>query len=59
MREYDPEGHLSEGGVSPDSQTDPAVVQVHIKASKTDPFRKGEYVYLERTGNDQWQVTLL
>jgi len=52
MREYDPEGHLSEGDVTLDSLTAPTVVQVHIKASKTDPFRKGVSVYLGRTNND-------
>lgn len=51
-REYDPEGHLSEGDVSLDSQSDPSVVRVHIKASKTDPFRQGVYVYLGRTGSE-------
>ena len=50
MREYDPEGHLIEGGVSLDSQGEPSVVWVHIKASKTDPFRLGVYVYLGRVG---------
>ena len=52
MREYDPEGHLSEGDVVLDSQSEPSVVQVHIKASKMDPFRKGVYVYLGKTGNE-------
>ena len=51
MREYDPEGHLSEGDVALDSQKNPSVVRVHIKASKTDPFQKGVYVFLGRTGN--------
>ncbi len=52
MREYDPEGHLSEGDVSLNSQSNPSVVRVHIKTSKTDPFRQGLYVYLGRTGNE-------
>ena len=30
----------------------PTVVRVHIKASKTDPFQQGVYVYLGATGND-------
>ena len=49
-REYDLEGHLSEGDVSLDSQSDSSIVRVHIKASKTDLFRQGVYVYLWRTG---------
>ena len=52
VREYDIEGHLSEGDVSLDSQSEPSVVRVHIKASKMDPFRKGVNVYLGRTGNE-------
>ena len=36
-----PRGSLSDGDVSLDSQSEPSVVRVFIKASKTDPFRKG------------------
>ena len=35
-----------------DSVSAPTLVQVRIKASKTDPFRKGVVVYLGRTDND-------
>ena len=52
MTEYNPEGHLSEGDISLHSLTEPSVVRVHIKASKTDPFHKGVIVYLGRTGNE-------
>ena len=52
-REYDPGGHLSEGDVTPD---DVSLVQVRIKASKTDPFRKGVVVYLGRADNDLYPV---
>ena len=41
LKEYDPEGHLSMGDVALDNHKDAAVVRVHIKESKTDPFRKG------------------
>ena len=46
---YDPGAHLSAGDVRVDKATDPDMVRVHIKASKTDPFRKGVFVYLGRT----------
>ena len=59
LKEYDPEGHLSEGDVSLDSQSDPSVVRVHIKASKMDPFRKGVYIYLGKTGNELCPVAAL
>ena len=52
LREYDPESHLSEGDVTLDKLSVPTLVQVRIKASKTDPFRKGVVIYLGRTGND-------
>ena len=51
-KEYDPGGHLSEGDVTLDNVSAPTLVQVRIKASKTDPFRKGVVVYLGRTDND-------
>lgn len=38
VKEYDSQGHLSEGDVSLDNPTNPTVVWIHIKASKTDPF---------------------
>ena len=52
MREYDQEAHLSEGDVMVDSVSKPTVVQVRIKESKTDPFRKGVMVYLGFTEDE-------
>lgn len=49
LREY---GHLSEGDVAIDSRSNPSVVRMHIKASKTDPFRQGVFIYLGKIGND-------
>ena len=51
-QEYDHEADLSEGDVALDDLVNPTVVRVHIKASKTDPFRQGVFVYLGATGND-------
>ena len=45
-KEYDAGCHLSEGDVALDCSTAPSAVQVKIKASKIDPFRK---VYLGMT----------
>ena len=50
-KDYDPGAHLSFGDVLLDSTVDPQVAQVNIKASKTDPFRKGVSVFLGRTGS--------
>ena len=52
LKEYDLEGHLSGGDVTLDNPAAPTVVQVHIKASKTDPFWRGVSIYLGRTDND-------
>ena len=58
-QEYDPEADLSEGDVALDDLVNPTVVRVHIKASKTDPFRQGVFVYLGATGNDLCPVAAL
>lgn len=46
---YDQSCHLSEGDVLLMTPQLPTAVQVTIKASKTDPFRKGVKVYLGKT----------
>ena len=56
-KEYDAGSHLSEGDVRLESVTSPTTVQVRIKDSKTDPFRKGVSVYLGKTGNGLCPVT--
>ena len=57
-KEYDPEADLSEGDVALDDLVNPTMVRVHIKASKTDPFRQGVFVYLGAMGNDLSSVGL-
>lgn len=51
MNSYDKDIHLSVGDVLLVSPQSPVAVQVFIKASKTDPFRKGVKVYLGSTSN--------
>ena len=46
---YDSGAHLSFADISVDSHTNPQLVKVRIKASKTDPFRLGVDVFLGRT----------
>ena len=48
LKDYDPEAHHSDGDVPLDRLSDPSVVRVHIKASKTDPFRKGILLFWGR-----------
>lgn len=49
---YDPTCHLSYGDVLVDNARTPTFLEIHIKASKTDPFRKGVSVFLGVTGGE-------
>ena len=49
---YDPDVHLSKADVKVNSRSKLSYIEVRIKASKTDVFRKGVTVYLGATGND-------
>lgn len=49
---YDPDLHLSFGDVRVDNYVQPKYIEVHLKASKTDPFRKGVTVYIGATNSD-------
>lgn len=46
---YDAASHLSNSDVSVDSLSDPQTLRIHLKASKTDPFRSGVDVFVGRT----------
>ena len=54
---YDEGVHLNFSDVSVDSYTNPQVIKVRIKASKTDPFRLGVDVFLGRTQKSLCPVT--
>lgn len=41
---FDPETHLAVSDVAVDNRVNPSLLRVHIKCSKTDPFRRG-YTY--------------
>ena len=57
--EYDPSVHLSQGDVRVDSKSSPQYLEVRIKASKTDPFRRGVSVYLGRGFGDLCPVAAI
>ena len=57
--DYDPAVHLSYGDVRVDDVGTPHYLEVRIKASKTDPFRKGISVYLGRTDTDLCPVAAI
>ena len=46
---YDPVVHLSYGDVRTDSIQNPTCITVAVKASKTDPFRKGVVIHIGAT----------
>ena len=49
QEQYDQSCHLSLGGVSLDNRDTPRLLRIHIKQSKTDPFRRGVEIYLGAT----------
>ena len=49
--QYDQSCHLSLGDISLDNRDNPRLLRVHIKQSKTDPFRRGVEIYLGATND--------
>ena len=49
---YDASYHLNVTDVSANHPSNPTIVHIRIKASKTDPFRRGTTVVYGRTGKD-------
>ena len=56
---YDPDACLMFQDVAVDSHIEPSLVRVHLKQSKTDPFRHGIDIYLGRTNTDLCPVTAI
>lgn len=54
---YDEGAHLSFGDFTVDDLDNPTTLKVRIKASKTDPFRKGVDIYVGRTGDSLCPVS--
>ena len=51
QQEYDDSTHLSLKDVSLDNRSNSRLIKLHIKQSKTDPFRQGVDIYLGATDN--------
>ena len=49
--DFDPTYHLSLTDIAVDNPSHPLAISVYIKASKTDPFRKGVQIFLGRTND--------
>lgn len=57
---YDPGSHLSLNDIAVDNNpAATSILQVHLKVSKTDPFRKGIDVYIGHTNNDLCPVAAM
>ena len=56
---YDPSVHLSYGDILIDNPASPTILQVSIKQSKTDPFRKGISLFLGKTSANLCPVTAM
>ena len=56
---HDPGEHLNFADVSVDSVSDPNLLKVTIKASKTDPFRQGVEIFIGKTGNKLCPVSAM
>ncbi len=56
---FDPADCLTFADVAVNSHTAPSLVRVHLKQSKTDPFRQGVDVFLGRTGRDLCPVSAI
>ena len=56
---FDPSVHLSVADIAVDDVKNPSVLQINIKQSKTDPFRRGVNLYVGRTGSDLCAVSAM
>ena len=56
---FDPSSHLTFQDVSVDQLSAPQLLKVHLKTSKTDPFRKGVDVFLGKPGNKLCPVSAM
>ena len=56
---FDPEVHLAYGDVRINDLNDPSFLEIHLKASKTDPFRLGVSVYIGKTASGMCPVAAI
>lgn len=59
LNSYCPQSHLSMNDVSVDRAGRPEIIHLTLKASKTDPFRKGVTISVGRTGKQLCPVVAL
>ena len=56
---FDPTTHLGREDLAVDNPADPAVLRLRLKASKTDPFRKGIFLYIGKGAPDLCPVSTI
>ena len=56
---FDPQCHLTPSDIAVDKYEDPSYMSVHIKQSKTDPFRMGITLYIGRNKSDSCPVNAM
>ena len=56
---FDPSTHITFNDLSVDDPSNPRVVKLRLKASKTDPFRKGVDIVVGRTDNKLCPVSAM
>ena len=59
LKEYDSTIHLSLADIALDSHSAPTLLRVHIKASKSDSFRKGVDLFLGKTASSICHITAM
>ena len=58
-QDFDPYSSLTVEDVPVDQNTNPSMICIHLKQSKTDPFQHGVDIYLDRTDVDLCPVVAL
>ena len=53
---FDPKFHLIPQDLQVDSLVDPKSIKVFVKCSKTDPFRKGCFIYISKNSSSMCPV---
>ena len=56
---YDSQSHLSFSDLAVDQSTDPSMISILLKHSKTDQARKGMRIVIGKTNDDLCPVTAL
>lgn len=57
--QFDPNTHLGVDDIAVDDSNHPTALEVHLKQSKTDPFRKGVRLFVGRTGTELCPVAAM